>query len=114
MQEKTITVMCVITIIDYLINCWFVSGTHGGSRAQVACPLCNKTFARRGNLKVHMNIHTGERPFQCNICFKRFFTKSNLKSHLVYNHKDRLEVTTPNRKDNSARQSENLSPLTVE
>jgi uncharacterized Zn-finger protein len=46
------------------------------------CDYCPKKFARKSNLKQHIRVHTGERPFMCLICRRAFKQQHSLKDHL--------------------------------
>uniref|UniRef100_A0A671Y101 Zinc finger protein 865 n=1 Tax=Sparus aurata TaxID=8175 RepID=A0A671Y101_SPAAU len=42
------------------------------------CEVCNKGFRLNKDLKQHMRVHTGERPFTCTRCGKKFKRKVHL------------------------------------
>ncbi len=46
------------------------------------CEICQHRITRKDNLKIHMRIHSGEKPYQCFICHKSFTYKRVLKNHM--------------------------------
>ncbi|XP_028133177.1 zinc finger protein 567 isoform X2 [Diabrotica virgifera virgifera] len=49
---------------------------------QFKCKLCNKAYATKAHLKVHMSIHENNRPFLCNVCGKDFNYANALTYHM--------------------------------
>lgn len=52
-----------------------------GQRLPLRCALCGRGFPHASNLKAHLRIHSGERPFCCSVCGRGFTKLSNLKAH---------------------------------
>ncbi|CAH1159062.1 unnamed protein product [Phyllotreta striolata] len=46
-------------------------------------PSCNRTFALKQLLDIHMKNHSRERKFECDECESKFFTKYELQKHVL-------------------------------
>lgn len=55
--------------------------TQQSVRCRYACYLCQKSFKRKFNLKLHMNMHSGTKLYTCHLCEKSYKHPSHLKAH---------------------------------
>jgi len=64
------------------------------------CRYCKKTFRQLYSLKIHMNIHTGRRPYVCPICGYSCHSPQVLRHHELFNHVKRPAITQHNDQSN--------------
>lgn len=88
-----------------LLNQALNESKERGKTTEYQCPICTKTFGRMENLRRHLLIHTGEKPFSCTVCNKCFTLKQHLKLHMVVHTGEKqfncsICTRTFNRKDN--------------
>ena len=57
------------------------------SVSKFPCTICGKLFWSKADVRRHMVVHTGEKPYKCDLCGKRFNQKAHLKCHQVVHYK---------------------------
>ncbi|XP_064121231.1 zinc finger and BTB domain-containing protein 14-like isoform X7 [Macrobrachium nipponense] len=62
---------------------------HTGERP-FACPYCPYSAVQKEKLNAHVRTHTGEKPFACEYCPYRSTRKDHLKTHVRLRHMQRL------------------------
>nr|XP_045594375.1 Krueppel-like factor 16 [Procambarus clarkii] len=76
----------LVPLLDMLVPAAEVERVCGRARARpkrFACSECGSAFSNKGQLRGHVRIHTGERPYACahHGCHKRFTRNEELTRH---------------------------------
>ena len=58
----------------------------GKEPVKIGCPFCSTIMGAPSNMKQHILIHTGEKPFSCAFCELKTIQKSTLEKHMRRKH----------------------------
>ncbi|GAB1601358.1 uncharacterized protein LOC115217058 [Argonauta hians] len=72
------------------------------SRNTHKCQFCAKLFSSANNLRRHVRIHTGEKPFACRVCQRKFAQSSTRSKHEKTAHRELMSKLHPSRSLNSS------------
>ncbi|XP_050546363.1 myoneurin-like [Daktulosphaira vitifoliae] len=50
------------------------------------CEVCMRKFSRPEKVRIHMRVHTGEKPYKCEVCNKKYQQKNDLNRHVKKKH----------------------------
>ncbi|KAK8394906.1 hypothetical protein O3P69_006001 [Scylla paramamosain] len=71
------------------------AGECGGTNRYI-CQWCGRNFDRVSNLKRHLLLHSGIKPFKCLYCNYRATQKANVVQHLASRHKNEMRALLQN------------------
>ncbi|XP_068250656.1 zinc finger protein 271-like [Palaemon carinicauda] len=69
---------------------------YDSTTSRYVCQWCGRTFDRISNLKRHVLLHSGIKPFKCLYCNYRATQKANVVQHVASRHRDEMRALLNN------------------
>ena len=91
-QERKVKLLHASVTFTHLFAMKVVLPSNGSSKKEVQdylrlrrCDQCDKLFSNISSLKIHLLVHSGEKPLVCDQCDRSFSRATHLKRH-KYSH----------------------------
>ena len=81
-KEKCVTHVCITCRMGFasFSNLKTHLRVHSGDKPY-SCDTCGKAFAQASHLTKHLRVHSGDKPDSCDTCGKAFSTSANRNTH---------------------------------
>ena len=81
-KEKCVTHVCITCRMGFasFSNLKTHLRVHSGDKPY-SCDTCGKAFAQASHLTKHLRVHSGDKPYSCDTCGKAISTSANRNTH---------------------------------
>ena len=76
-------------VVDTALSSRYDDRSRGTKRTRrdYPCSICGRVFSCATNVKAHIRVHLGLKPFRCRVCGREGVRKEHILGHLINVHK---------------------------